>query len=110
MRATSSPQVNFGELRKAEVRRIILPRTPVNRVGSKGDKNSRPSLGMHAFADQFVGILQAHPTTDLRLLVALQPLVCLKELLDLAQVLIGQVLQGAYLCEARIVVGDGQHI
>src|SRR5215213_4454952 len=76
----------------------------------EGEENSRPSVGLHTFADQFMRIIEALPTTDLRLLVAFEALVDLKELLDLAQVLIRQVLQGAYLREARVVVGDGQDV
>ena len=52
-------------------------------------------------------LIEALPTTDLRLLVTFEALVDLKELLDLAQVLIGQVLQSVYVREARVVVGDG---
>src|SRR5215211_3241085 len=69
-------------------------RTPVNRDKRKGDENSRPSVGLHTFADQFMRIIEALPTTDLRLLVAFEALVDLKELLDLAQVLLRQILQG----------------
>jgi hypothetical protein len=43
-------------------------------------------------------------------LVTLQPLVDFEELLDLAQVLIRQVLQGAYLRKARVVVRGGQDV
>ncbi len=35
-------RVNFGELRKAEVRRILLPRTPVNKGKKKGRGYSTP--------------------------------------------------------------------
>src|SRR5215218_7682784 len=76
----------------------------------KGDQNSYLSKGLHAFADQFLRIFEAYPTTDPRLLVAFEALVDLKELLDLAQILIGQVLQGSYLRKARVVVGNGQHV
>src|SRR5918999_1011278 len=65
---------------------------------------------MHTFADQFLRIIEALPTTDLRLLVAFEALVDLKELLDLTQAPIGQVLQGSYFRKARVVVGDGQDI
>src|SRR5918912_1101817 len=88
--------------------RTGLPRTPVNTGGSKGEEISRLGVRSHAFADQLLRLIKALPTTDLRLLVTLEALVDLKELLDLAQVLIGQVLQGAYVRKARVVVGIGE--
>src|SRR5215213_10712559 len=94
-----------------ELRRIILPRTSVNRsIRLEGEENSRPSVGLHTFADQFLRIIVAFPTADLRFLVAFETLVDLKELLDLAQVLLRQVLQGSYVRKARVVVGDRQHV
>src|SRR5215210_587294 len=91
--------------------RIHLPCTSVNRgIRLEGEENSRPSVGSHTFSDQFLRIIVALPTTDLRFLVAFEALVDLKELLDLAQVLLRQVLQGSYVRKARVVVGDGQHV
>ncbi len=47
---------NFVELLFHALR---LPRTPVNTGGSKGDEDSRPSVRLHTFADQFVGFVGA---------------------------------------------------
>jgi hypothetical protein len=77
---------NFREGPKGELLRIPIPRTRVNKGKRKGEENSRPSVGLHTFADQFVGVFEAHPTMDPGLLVALEALVDFEELLDLAQV------------------------